>query len=115
MVLDAPAREGGGEPRLWTANDFARRIVQTWGFPWVDASEVPPPDHPDRQRKADAYSARLNAQDAARAVMSMLDPHPGEAEQRRRTRAASPAEPAAHSLQTLAPASDAVKPGDETK
>lgn len=27
---------------------------------------------------------------------------------------ASPAEPAAHSLQTLAPASDAVKPGDET-
>jgi hypothetical protein len=28
---------------------------------------------------------------------------------------ASPAEPAAHSLQTLAPASDAVKPGDETK
>jgi hypothetical protein len=83
MVLDAPAREAGGERVGWETE--AEWELEQRAFAWANNSSLP---------------------SEARALIGDL--------WKQYVLAASPAEPAAHSLQTLAPASDAVKPGDET-
>lgn len=53
--------------------ELAKVVVKVWGYKWVEFSDIPAPDHPDRKRISECYSMRLNAQDAVRGLLRRYD------------------------------------------
>ncbi len=61
-------------PRMPSKEEIARRIMKCWGYQWVEFEELAATlkDSPERKLSAERYSARLDAQDAASAVLTLF-------------------------------------------
>ena len=50
-------------------DELCKLLVKIWGYKWVEFEDIPLPGEKNRDRIADAYSIRLNAQDAVRGLL----------------------------------------------